>query len=256
MRLQILYDRAFAGRYGNDQTRIRRAIEKIYVHANSYFKAPTLTTQIELDTSGRPYIPITNTFTATGDNLSAFSFGGTLNSVRDADSYALLTYDGNRGGTTGIAYVASTCGPRTTRTSINELFRDEMKTAATLVHEIGHNLGMRHDFGGTSDGFTNTNVKRYTSDGLLCTGIGGFMDYFGKTTRWSPCSVEDFTDYYRRVRNWCLADLQPGTGSPTVKPNPTNPTTCKDTSFWCFSLFCSFDSHKEKCPKTCKICRP
>ena len=55
-----------------------------------------------------------------------------------------------------------------------------------LAHEVGHNLGMQHDFDGAPGN------PRYDSVGNLCTGIGGVMDYYGEVFQWSTCSVEDF----------------------------------------------------------------
>jgi len=34
--------------------------------------------------------------------------------------------------------------------------------------------------------------SRYDSQGRLCSGIGGVMDYYGEVFQWSTCSVEDF----------------------------------------------------------------
>ena len=70
-----------------------------------------------------------------------------------------------------------------------------------VAHEIGHNLGMYHDFG---DGGTSDN--RVSSKGESCTGVGGYMDYIPNPNKWSPCSVEDFTNYFNLVEPWCLTE--------------------------------------------------
>ena len=46
--------------------------------------------------------------------------------------------------------------------------------------------------------------KRYSSNAILCTGIGGYMDYGPNPNKWSECSVEDFTNYYNSYPSWCL----------------------------------------------------
>ena len=63
-----------------------------------------------------------------------------------------------------------------------------------LVHEIGHNLNMDHDF---VNG--DPNQKRFSSTGAACTDIDSYMDYYKNLNKWSPCSVEDITQYYNQV---------------------------------------------------------
>ena len=57
---------------------------------------------------------------------------------------------------------------------------------------------MYHDFG------ASTSTNKYDSNGNLCTGIGGYMDYVSNPNKWSTCSVEDYTTYYNSVNSWCL----------------------------------------------------
>jgi hypothetical protein len=40
-----------------------------------------------------------------------------------------------------------------------------------MAHEVGHNLGMNHDFSGSAG------TPRYDSKGVSCTNIGAVMDY-------------------------------------------------------------------------------
>ena len=62
-----------------------------------------------------------------------------------------------------------------------------------MSHEIGHNLGMRHDF---DEGHGGKNNK--------CNGQG-LMSYGDQPEKWSTCSVTDFTAHYNNEKNnWCL----------------------------------------------------
>jgi hypothetical protein len=60
-------------------------------------------------------------------------------------------------------------------------------------------LGMKHDFdedhGGTDDQFTAKNACNYQ----------GFMSYGDHKSKWSECSVKDFTTHYNKYKkNWCM----------------------------------------------------
>ena len=71
-----------------------------------------------------------------------------------------------------------------------------------VAHEMGHNLGMLHDF--DAQGRT-----RYDEQGSPCNGKGimsyGSYDY----TQWSKCSRSDWEHHYS-AKNWgngCLEDI-------------------------------------------------
>ena len=65
-----------------------------------------------------------------------------------------------------------------------------------MSHEIGHNLGMKHDFDESHGG-----------DSSACNGEG-LMSYGTKPQKWSTCSVSDFTAHYnailQHINSWCL----------------------------------------------------
>lgn len=141
----------------------------------------------------------------------------------DVDEHVYVTYQNSASGIVGMAWVGSTCSIyQFYRSNINEWFRTDTISAQIIAHEIGHNLGMYHDF-------TNSRGNKY-ENGELCTNIGGYMDYTTSPTRWSACSVGDFNRYHswvgsngrsdghRPARPFCLQE--------STETSPTPAQTC------------------------------
>ena len=80
--------------------------------------------------------------------------------------------------------------------SINEWLFNVRGTASVVAHEIGHAIGMDHDFGRRG-----TNDTRYDTRGNICTGIDGIMDYGRRSNvdKFTNCSKEDFKAWHNRV---------------------------------------------------------
>jgi len=220
MTMQIVIDKAFTTKFGANS---QETVNAILVHAKTYFAhTQSLTTKLELNVL--PIITIEESLPVTGANLNKFGEMVSDNAWPNAQSYSLLTNYGG-GGAVGLAWLRASCASsKGSRTNLNAYYDDEMYTAETLVHEVGHNLGMKHDFNGSPSN------KRYTDVGnQLCTGVDGYMDYYNEPNKWSPCSVQDFTNYYNSVLTsqgeWCMPLLTTTTTTTTTTQAPVTTTT-------------------------------
>lgn len=126
--------------------------------------------------------------------------------------------------------------------NINEWNSTDLITAQTVAHEIGHNLGMEHDFiESLGAGNPRTDSNRQSCAGFL-------MDYVRNPTQWSGCSRDDFTKYYNQNQPFCMA----------ARDSAAIDQDCKDD--WGFEVcdawkeYCNEAGMKKYCKKSCNIC--
>jgi hypothetical protein len=243
--LSMNYDTTWANQFGSGSVNEMRAILNM---AQTIYRWTSLQTSVTLCV--RQERMISGSYSANEVDLRSVSAISRANPL-DVNAYAYMVYDGNRGGTIGIAWVESTCAEKYYRSSLNEWFASRWITAVTLSHEIGHNLGMYHDF-------TSSGGNRFDNVGRACTNIGGIMDYSQNPyDRWSTCSVQDFTAYRNQVvgstGGFCIA-----TGNTCgTTPSPPTPPPCNDQYDNCiyYRPCCRFySSIRRACPETCGLC--
>jgi len=99
--------------------------------------------------------------------------------------------DHGRDTTGGIAFVGFACNP-SWAININELAYSDHETARTFAHELGHNIGMLHDFHESHGGHHGKCNHQ------------GLMSYGQKPTQWSSCSDKDFTTWWKEKGHVCL----------------------------------------------------
>ena len=105
---------------------------------------------------------------------------------------------------TDIKYVAAR-KDQIYKLSVNEWYNNIADSATVFAHELGHALGIEHDFN------DNTGGDRFDKNGVSCTYINGIMDYGARSSinKFTTCSREDFRDYYNNVldtyNSFCLS---------------------------------------------------
>jgi hypothetical protein len=195
LKIKVTYNDAFFARFGPDSV---NAARRIMVHAQNYWRLTnSLTTQVAfLIANNVERIPGYHAAKTDLDFIREYS------TAQGVDDFVYLTFRNNQPGTLGMGYVGTVCAADIRfRSNICEYVNDDMTSGHVVAHEIGHNMGMQHDF-------LNGKQPRYDSYGQVSSGIGSVMDYDQPIyDKWSTCSVEDFTKYINSMPQFCLRPL-------------------------------------------------
>ena len=241
MRVKVGYDNTFLSDSGSS-TAAASYLDSMFTHVQTYFCHSSLGSKIKLERDGG--------YTHhSGQNWRAESDSGSLDgpiksityaSSSNAHLFVYLCKDPAFSGVIGLAWVGTLCGPSSWKgykASINEKRQNSVATAKVVAHEMGHNMGMLHDFDNVHGG-----------SGGACNGQG-LMSYGNTPTQWSTCSRNDYLARYNQVGgfNWCMAadsSACGGTTTPTnppPTPPPSTPNACAAYSqhpTWYQDQFC------------------
>ena len=233
LKIKIGYEDSFANSFDSPAD-IDTYLNSMVVHLQAHMCLDSLGTKIQLERVGDLTHHVGHDWIADSDkgDLAGPIKEITLASDSDAHLFVYLCKDETYG-TTGYAWVGTLC--RTYwpgfQTSISEKRSSVLTTAELVTHEVGHNLGMLHDF---------EPVHKEACDGT------GFMSYGTHPYEWSTCSASDFLGLYNAVLNenlaWCLpAAPSACMAAPAPTPTPAPAPTCQgiiDHPSWYADKYC------------------
>jgi len=178
----MYYDNSLLERFNNNHTSVRQWLSKVYELTKIRMVHPDLIMSVHL--KRRKVEHLNDRITASIKDLERLFPRG----YKNVGSF--FCYDICREWCdVGYAYGSSTCNTRGYGININEFYREddsELYTAMTWAHELGHNLGMRHD-------------EEHGGPKGPCVGKGLMSNVDG----WSRCNNEDFEKYYRNKGYTC-----------------------------------------------------
>jgi len=206
LKLQVLYNKGLAERLGS-KSKAKKKIRSAMTHVQTYYCHESLGTKVKIQLVGGMKYYDEDNWTANGQaTLDRFKTIIDADFKKSkADLFVGMGSDVSPYGTVGLAWGEVVCQPywRTSQTSINEYSDYIAAFANTVAHEIGHNLGMAHDF---------TDKHK-----ALCNGKG-IMSYGTPPKAWSACSKSDFTNHYRTTikdtKAWCMEPAADACASP------------------------------------------
>jgi len=236
------YDNTLKNQLATDGVSFNDWVNSVMTHVQAHYRHYTLPTKIQFKYDVSETIYKNANYPST-DYLKTWSQIGKDDGDKKVDLYVAFGKDSSYYGTVGLAWVGGACNDFI-KTSFNEYRNSPSETAMVAAHEMGHNFGMSHDFD-----------DKHGGDNGVCNGQG-IMSYGDAPSKWSDCSVSDFTGYFNS-QQWgdkCLSswDAYCGDKCPNcgVQPNTvcSNPASFGGCNGRYASLF------KENCQKTCGFC--
>jgi len=221
MKIKIGYDDTWHNSFGGDTSASTTYINSMITHMQAWMCLDSLGTKIDLETTGDYTYHQGQSWKAEPDSNSLQGPIKDLTSASTANAnlWVYLCKDTEFYGVVGLAYVGSLCYSKSYSCGVNEKRGNLVSTAEVVIHEMGHNMGMLHDFDETHGG-----------DNGPCNGQG-FLSYGSAPQQWSTCSKNDFLALYNSIvasnnKYWCLpyADTACGSAPSPPPPSPSPPS--------------------------------
>jgi len=205
LQVRVGYDNKFLGNAAFNHGVAQFHIRQTWAHMQAYYCHSSLGSKIYVELHSMKHYNVD----LPGDNTLAGLTMMKPHSKKDLGSADLMLYMGlkccgtkKNGEVSKIGVVCRSSGYNSLKQSVNlwDLGGPQYAMKAeSLAHEIGHQLGIYHDFsklnGGTGSAGESTNN---------CNGKG-IMSYGHHLRVWSSCSKANFEAYYNTQKNnWCM----------------------------------------------------
>nr|Q98SP2.1 RecName: Full=Zinc metalloproteinase/disintegrin; Contains: RecName: Full=Snake venom metalloproteinase jararafibrase-2; Short=SVMP; AltName: Full=Jararafibrase II; Contains: RecName: Full=Disintegrin bothrostatin; Short=D-BTT; Flags: Precursor [Bothrops jararaca]AAK15542.1 bothrostatin precursor [Bothrops jararaca] len=151
--LFLVVDHGMFMKYNGNSDKIRRRIHQmvnIMKEAYRYLYIDIALTGVEI-WSNKDMINVQPAAPQTLDSFGEWRKTDLLNR-KSHDNAQLLTSTDFKDQTIGLAYWGSMCDPKRSTAVIEDHSETDLLVAVTMAHELGHNLGIRHDTGSCSCG--------------------------------------------------------------------------------------------------------
>jgi len=248
--LRFGYDEGFLAVTGSHDD-AKAYIESTIPHIQTlYCHSTSLGTKIQLETVEEPKYVEGKYLTASVDSIVEMQ-PNTAEDLGEADLMVYMGWESAYSGVIGIAWKSTVCRPASwdsddVKSSINEWRETHAEAGHLIAHELGHNLGMDHDF-----------TDAHAAAGCDNTGV---MSYGEAVYQWSTCSASDLQAHYILMKDyWCMP-LEPsacGTeddGGETSGEATTTTTTTTTTTVaadcvtsWIGDSFCDDENNIAEC---------
>jgi len=232
-KIHVRYDRSLVDLLGSE-AEARKKVKAIVDLSRDYFKRErglSMNIKIEIQSTEYYNASIGNPFTRDPFTGGSIALNG-LKGKGGGGVHPTAWFKVGSQGIRGVADIAGICNGQAGL--ISEVFKDtrgDPASALLFTHELGHILGMEHDFSETHRGSDPTLNLDARGDYGPCNdkGIMSYQPPQDLPKEWSECSRKDQENIFKTKTHSCMA-MGGGGGGATATTSTTTTTTTITTT--------------------------